>query len=45
MASMNDGVIYQAPGLKIYSKNGCLIADFNKYTESNDREIIDSHRE
>lgn len=34
MASINDEtVIYQAPGLKIYTKNGCLIADFNKRTD------------
>lgn len=32
MASMSDEV-YQAPGLKIYTKNGCLIADFNKRTD------------
>jgi hypothetical protein len=28
MDSMNDPVIYQAPGLKIYSENGRLIAEF-----------------
>ena len=30
MASMNDGVIYQAPGLKIYSENGRLVAEFSR---------------
>lgn len=37
MVSMNDEtVIYQAPGLKIYTKNGHLIADFNKRTDHKD---------
>jgi len=32
MASMNDEVIYQAPGLKVYTEHGCLVADFSKRT-------------
>lgn len=31
MASMSDEV-YRAPGLNIYTKNGCLIAEFGKHT-------------
>ena len=37
MVSMNDEtVIYQAPGLTIYTKHGRLIADFNKRTDHKD---------
>jgi len=43
MASKNRN-LYQSDGLKIYTNGGTLVAEFNKYTKSNDSEIIDSHR-
>lgn len=37
MASKSDKAIYQAPGLKIYTKNGCLIAEFSKHINTGTR--------
>lgn len=39
MASKSDEVIYHAPGLRIYTEHGCLIADFNRHAESEQDEI------
>lgn len=45
MATPSDEVLYLSPGLIVYTENGRLVAEFIKQTKSNDREIIDSHRE
>ena len=39
MASKSDEVIYQAPGLRIYTEHGCLIVDFSRHTTSEDHKI------